>query len=365
MTALEALFLVLAALQVIAAAGWWLAAAGLGLSRSAGLHWGASAGFLLLSLVLALVMTNTQWLPSAVNLALVNTCILLAFMAMRRGAAIFLRQPRHDLEQALLLAAMLAVGVGHLAFGLDTSVRGGLTSLLLAWVSGWLGLSSGAKLRAEFGAAAALLVSVPMFAVALLFGLRALRLLLGWVQAGGELITAPTDANVWLMIALFVLSVLLNLSLGSMVVLRLVRRLHHVSRHDALTGLLNRRAMQELMEAEHLRLLRGGAGFALLLIDVDHFKRVNDRFGHAVGDAALRAVARCLQAAVRRIRRAGALRRRGVLRAPAHDRRGRRARTGAAPERRRARHAAGRGHGAAAGDRQHRHRRDAQRRGPA
>jgi diguanylate cyclase (GGDEF)-like protein len=85
-----------------------------------------------------------------------------------------------------------------------------------------------------------------------------------------------------------------------MVVLRLVRRLHHVSRHDALTGLLNRRAMQELMEAEHLRLLRGGAGFALLLIDVDHFKRVNDRFGHAVGDAALRAVARCLQAAVRR-----------------------------------------------------------------
>jgi diguanylate cyclase (GGDEF)-like protein len=195
---------------------------------------------------------------------------------------------------------MLAVGVGHLAFNLDTSVRGGLTSLLLAWVSGWLGLSSGAKLRAEFGAAAALLVSVPMFAVALLFGLRALRLLLGWVQAGGELITAPTDANVWLMIALFVLSVLLNLSLGSMVVLRLVRRLHHVSRHDALTGLLNRRAMQELMEAEHLRLLRGGAGFALLLIDVDHFKRVNDRFGHAVGDAALRAVARCLQAAVRR-----------------------------------------------------------------
>jgi hypothetical protein len=94
MTALEALFLVLAALQVIAAAGWWLAAAGLGLSRSAGLHWGASAGFLLLSLVLALVMTNTQWLPPALNLALVNTCILLAFMAMRRGCRRKIAAPR-------------------------------------------------------------------------------------------------------------------------------------------------------------------------------------------------------------------------------------------------------------------------------
>jgi GGDEF domain-containing protein len=70
--------------------------------------------------------------------------------------------------------------------------------------------------------------------------------------------------------------------------------------HDDLTGLLNRRHMVVLLEQETQRSLRSGRGFCLALIDMDHFKRVNDRYGHAAGDAVLRAFSDTAQAVLRR-----------------------------------------------------------------
>jgi diguanylate cyclase len=64
----------------------------------------------------------------------------------------------------------------------------------------------------------------------------------------------------------------------------------HDSLHDPLTGLLNRRAFDELLAASCARSERYGWSFALVMIDLDNFKAVNDRLGHAAGDAALRAV---------------------------------------------------------------------------
>jgi diguanylate cyclase (GGDEF)-like protein len=66
------------------------------------------------------------------------------------------------------------------------------------------------------------------------------------------------------------------------------------SRHDALTGLPNRRAFEERLPVELARASRQGHPLALCLLDLDGFKRVNDRLGHAAGDAVLRDVARIL-----------------------------------------------------------------------
>jgi diguanylate cyclase (GGDEF)-like protein len=60
---------------------------------------------------------------------------------------------------------------------------------------------------------------------------------------------------------------------------------------DPLTTLANRRAMLERLAQAAEANIKGGPGFAVAMIDIDHFKRVNDSFGHAVGDAALRALA--------------------------------------------------------------------------
>jgi len=66
--------------------------------------------------------------------------------------------------------------------------------------------------------------------------------------------------------------------------------LDHDASHDPLTGLLNRRSYDRALEAAMAQTLRYGWPFALLLLDLDNFKAVNDRLGHAAGDAALRAL---------------------------------------------------------------------------
>jgi diguanylate cyclase (GGDEF)-like protein len=68
-----------------------------------------------------------------------------------------------------------------------------------------------------------------------------------------------------------------------------------LSRIDPLTGVANRRHFSERLEA--LAQAGDGSAFALLILDIDHFKRINDRHGHAVGDACLQAIAARMRAA--------------------------------------------------------------------
>jgi diguanylate cyclase (GGDEF)-like protein len=76
-------------------------------------------------------------------------------------------------------------------------------------------------------------------------------------------------------------------------------RLSMQARTDDLTGLFNRRHFHERLGAELARVRRSGEPAALLLLDVDDFKAVNDRYGHPVGDTVLRAFAGLLQDVVR------------------------------------------------------------------
>jgi len=77
------------------------------------------------------------------------------------------------------------------------------------------------------------------------------------------------------------------------------RRLSHMARHDPLTGVYNRHALGEILEAEVRRARRYEHPIGVLMIDVNRFKEVNDRFGHAVGDRVLCGVARALRQSVR------------------------------------------------------------------
>ena len=74
-----------------------------------------------------------------------------------------------------------------------------------------------------------------------------------------------------------------------------LKRLNHevskLARLDALTGLGNRRILQEDLEVMEARVTRYGHSYCLVLIDVDHFKSYNDKYGHPAGDYALQAVA--------------------------------------------------------------------------
>jgi len=75
--------------------------------------------------------------------------------------------------------------------------------------------------------------------------------------------------------------------------------LAHDAGHDPLTGLLNRRAFDELLARAVSRSVRYGWGFTLVLLDINKFKALNDRLGHLAGDDVLRAVGRGLQSFLR------------------------------------------------------------------
>ena len=77
--------------------------------------------------------------------------------------------------------------------------------------------------------------------------------------------------------------------------------LEQIALHDTLTGLANRRKFQDRYELERLRQARLGLPLTLVLVDVDHFKQVNDSWGHIVGDVCLKAVANVLASHLRTI----------------------------------------------------------------
>ena len=83
-------------------------------------------------------------------------------------------------------------------------------------------------------------------------------------------------------------------------VLALVLRLRTLASHDSLTGALNRGAFEQRVEAELARAQRTSAAVSLVVFDVDHFKRINDSFGHAAGDAALRLIGSAVKDSMRR-----------------------------------------------------------------
>jgi PleD family two-component response regulator len=91
-----------------------------------------------------------------------------------------------------------------------------------------------------------------------------------------------------------VLAILANQAAATLSVIHLKERHREQAARDGLTGLFNRRAFGELLKQTIGREERREGRFALVLIDIDHFKKLNDTYGHPAGDAVLRHTAELL-----------------------------------------------------------------------
>jgi diguanylate cyclase (GGDEF)-like protein len=112
-------------------------------------------------------------------------------------------------------------------------------------------------------------------------------------------IDAPGHANIPLAILVLFVGGLINLAHIRLVLGRVLHLLGQQAKTDELTGALNRRGLLQHLQAEHATALQGKAGYALMMVDVDHFKAINDQHGHARGDQVLQAVSASLRAALR------------------------------------------------------------------
>lgn len=92
----------------------------------------------------------------------------------------------------------------------------------------------------------------------------------------------------------------LDLQRANMQLEELNKILHHTARIDALTGLYNRRHMEERLNEEHEVFVRTGRVYSVMIVDIDDFKLVNDTYSHAAGDEVLVNLANILQSSVRK-----------------------------------------------------------------
>jgi diguanylate cyclase (GGDEF)-like protein len=291
--ALSSLTWLVAVQFVLYAAGWSLISLLLGPRRAAVGHWVAFLLCMAAGFVAAAHRDEPRhWL--AFNGA--SWLFVLGYVLLRRGVELFLRQPPRDAEHALTLATV------SLSFALvpvdaaSAPLRVMLAYGLAAWIMLRLLLTLYTPLHERYGPRQLWLLAAP---AVLLTGVYLLRLLhqLLWPDPAVDM-----DAlRLPMMTGYLVGAALFNFSFMTLVMLSLVNRLRLQSQRDALTGLPNRRALDDDLQREWARWLRSGRSFVLLALDLDHFKLVNDGHGHLVGDQVLRQLARRLNGAAREV----------------------------------------------------------------
>lgn len=194
-----------------------------------------------------------------------------------------------QLDRRVLL---VLVGTG-VAFGAASLIR--RMHPLLSRCDGLVGLTLIAGLVVASGAATS--IYRPLLVLLLLYAamffdtarLAATGLLIGAVIVVPPVLAGMEDAAAGLLVEIPVWALLAG------VVHALVHRSRATARTDGLTGLSNHVTFQSLLRAEHERMRRYGSPYSVLLLDLDHFKRINDLHGHPVGDEVLRGVAKVLR----------------------------------------------------------------------
>ncbi|MCP5009557.1 MAG: GGDEF domain-containing protein [Aestuariibacter sp.] len=105
---------------------------------------------------------------------------------------------------------------------------------------------------------------------------------------------SPTLMWVYILLIIFI-----NVTAVGTTVSRLIIRMKHLAEHDQLTGLLNRRAFEVKLYDYFALYQRYNMPFSIVMLDIDHFKKINDRYGHASGDEAIVNTARIFKSSVR------------------------------------------------------------------
>ena len=222
--------------------------------------------------------------------------VVASFVAMWNGAR-HLLQPAPPLREAGAVLAMVVPGL--IAMSVWPALQdheSGVQLCVLAWFVGRCGWHAFQALRRREDRAVAWFV----LAVA---GLSAGTVLLRGIGALLDMWTIRPEAGSsssvqFAYFAIFGLSVVNGVMAYAMVRL-LMSDLEYLTRHDALTRVLNRRGIAGVLASRWRDWQQQAQTFSLLQLDLDHFKSINDRHGHAAGDAVLVSVAKTLAGSLR------------------------------------------------------------------
>ena len=235
-----------------------------------------------------------------------HAALLFAAAAAATIAGLLLPHQPEVNESGLVVVAVGAVLAALLMRVADDRLPGWAYQLVFAWGTLLVSLALLFNGEREGGAAGGdeLYYLWVVLYSAYYFGRRAVAMQVVLVLAAyaGTLALidpGPIGPSRWITMTGLVVGTAVVVRLLSERIARLIAALDAAARTDRLTGLPNRRAFEEQFEREAARSRRAGRPLGLLLADVDRFKEINDRWGHAAGDAALVAVADVLRETLR------------------------------------------------------------------
>jgi diguanylate cyclase (GGDEF)-like protein len=289
-SATEVAFFSIAIIQAVFAVIWAAGAAWAPSTRRALAHWSAWSALSVVTWGILALRFDSLPLIGVVS-------GLLSAMLLQRGIRIFIERPAAPRLAAALLSAVAVASwlwtePGHRHY--QAVVNYGALATVYMTIAWDLFTHARNQLRFRLP----WLLALPVVLGSAGFASRAVRALFWPESVYTEMIVdSQLNTNAAFMYIALVLT--LHAVLASLVIGRLVNELRRLSTHDALTGLLNRRAMEEALLAQVKRSTRYRSPFAVMMLDLDHFKRINDQFGHAVGDLALKHVSALLSGALR------------------------------------------------------------------
>lgn len=237
-------------------------------------------GFVDVILIVSALMGFTPGWASAVQIACHWMGMAVFYSLLRSGRALNRRDPSLAFEQLLFGVSAIV-----LSYALSPMARGAALQLLcLALVFDMQRLSSRQLATAAWGAVGLLLVTLLISWLVRHADFNLRREVLNLLMAGVQLPVLSLIARDVRRMRARQLQQRIDLQ-------STLERLETLSQRDTLTGLFNRHHMSLLLDQEIKRFQRQGRPFSLALIDIDLFKQINDRFGHAAGDAALQTFA--------------------------------------------------------------------------
>ncbi|HLO94537.1 MAG TPA: GGDEF domain-containing protein [Burkholderiaceae bacterium] len=203
---------------------------------------------------------------------------------------------RPPLRLPLAVGALALVLMPGFALGWPMRWHGSVLYCLQAPLLGLATWQAYRLVRSRTRQSFALALSLPLGILALLWMVRAVEALL-WPGNTPDL-RAGSGFNVAWLWAGLVLGMLVNSVVAFLLLAQLILRIRNLTLFDPLTEVLNRRAMGRAMELAHAR-WRRCEPYALVLLDMDHFKSLNDTLGHGAGDQALKDLVAALKPCVR------------------------------------------------------------------